>query len=339
MIHSKSSHPVEVKRISIRVWTLRSEIEKAIDNRIKECTVLDIPVYIEDIKQFYNLKNNDGGGTLHALPISNADAAMTAMLEESEKTEEPEKKEAIDEPPASLDQSEVDAMLAAFNEGGSIDNPAPAAEPTPEPAPEEKATPEESAPSKTLTPDETMAQMLAELESKDAEKAEGTTPGTKSAADEAMEAMLAEMEKEDAKNNQTATKEVKKNPFLDQPYKTRVIPDLENISYGFILLSDINMSSLLGFSKEKFIQGQTVAIEFLIPQSFVVTTSVTYCHHYTMRSRIMSATKPDYRLQCKFNFSFLGERDNLRNFLKMIEPTINTEKKPKKESKDILDIL
>ena len=55
MIHNKSSHPVEVKKISIRMWTLRDEIEAAIESRIKECEALEMPVYVEDIKKFYDI--------------------------------------------------------------------------------------------------------------------------------------------------------------------------------------------------------------------------------------------------------------------------------------------
>jgi hypothetical protein len=39
-----------------------------------------------------------------------------------------------------------------------------------------------------------------------------------------------------------------------------------------------------------------------------------------MRSRIISESKPDYRLQCKFTFDFSGERGALRDFLTSIEP-------------------
>jgi hypothetical protein len=59
---------------------------------------------------------------------------------------------------------------------------------------------------------------------------------------------------------------------------------------------------------------------------------VTYCHHYAMRSRIISSTKPDYRVQCKFTFGMKNERDNLRNFLKSITPTLPSDKK--KNNKD-----
>ena len=54
MIYNKSGHPVEVKKISLRLWTLRDEIEAALERRMKECEALGVPLYIEDIKKFYN---------------------------------------------------------------------------------------------------------------------------------------------------------------------------------------------------------------------------------------------------------------------------------------------
>ena len=55
MIYNKSGHPIEVKKISIRVWTLRDEIEAAIGRRMKECEAAGIPLFIDDIKRFYNM--------------------------------------------------------------------------------------------------------------------------------------------------------------------------------------------------------------------------------------------------------------------------------------------
>src|SRR5690606_17302710 len=124
------------------------------------------------------------------------------------------------------------------------------------------------------------------------------------------------------------------NPILQRPYQ-RQAPDLDKISYGFSLLSDINMEYFLTFTKDKFLQGQSVIVEFLIPQTFMMTAEILYCHHYARTSRVISSTKPDYRVQCKFNFQLAGERDNLRNFLKSIQPTIpEVKKKAKKESEE-----
>ena len=52
MIYNKSGHPVEVKKISIRLWSIRDEIEAAIGRRMKECEAAGVPLYVDDIKKF-----------------------------------------------------------------------------------------------------------------------------------------------------------------------------------------------------------------------------------------------------------------------------------------------
>lgn len=111
------------------------------------------------------------------------------------------------------------------------------------------------------------------------------------------------------------------------PQFVRQAPDSAHIHYGFALLSDINMDSILIFSKKDFLKGQSLIVEFLIPNSFSVSVEVIQCSHYGMRSRIISETKPDYRLQTTFSYHFENERDNLRKFLKSIEPDIDQDKK------------
>ena len=240
MIYNKTGHPVEVKKISIRLWSLRHEIEAALERRIKECEASGVPLFIEDIKNFYNLSPKN--------------------------TELPDNVLSLSPKPQPDDMSSLMESLG-----------------------EEKKSEENS----TLSEAEVII-------------AEQTLQGLETD---------------------------KPNPVLTRPYQ-RQAPDLDKISYGFTLLSDINMEHVLSFTKDSFLQGQSVVVEFLIPKSFMMTADVTYCHHYAMRSRIISSTKPDYRLQCRFTFSIPGERDNLRTFLKSIEPTIQTEKKKSKKASE-----
>jgi hypothetical protein len=243
MIYNKSGHPIEVKKISVRLWSLRDEIEAAIERRMKECEAAGVPLYIDDIKKFYNLN--------YQTPVSDNVLKLTPK------------------------EDDVNSLMESIGDEVKAEGPAEASETQ---APEGE--------SKTLNEAEEIIaeQALQGLETK------------------------------------------KPNPILDRPYQ-RQAPDLEKVSYGFILLSDINMESMLSFTKDKFLQGQSVVVEFLIPQNFMMTADVTYCHHYARTSRIISSTKPDYRLQCKFSFSIPGERDLLRSFLKSIEPTIPEKKK------------
>lgn len=259
MIYNKSGHPVEVKKISIRLWSLRDEIEAAIGRRMKECEAAGVPLYIEDIKNFYKLNDPSGADNVLPLNSSGEDSVATLMEELGEETQTQE-----------TPSEEVKAQEASTED-----------------------TPVEA------------GKNLNEAEE-----------------------IIAEQKLQGLQND-------KPNPILERPYQ-RQAPDLDKISYGFVLLSDITMEQMLTFTKEKFLQGQSVTVEFLIPQNFMMTADVTYCHHYAMRSRIISSTKPDYRLQLKFAFSIPGERDTLRNFLKSIEPTLPPEKKKvkKEESED-----
>ena len=257
-IFNKSHHPVEIKKISVRIWSLRDEIEAAIERRMKECEAAGIPLYIDDIKKFYNMR---------------VDAPLT---DESNVVRLKEKKEEA--------QDEMNDLMETLG-------------------------------------DEAKAQ-------EDSEKAEASEAAQEEASKTLNEAeeILAEQK---LKGIETETP----NPFLDRPF-TRQAPNLDKISYGFSLLSDMNMESILSFAKDSFLHGQSVVIEFLIPQTFIVSAEVTYCSHYSLRSRIISTTKPDYRVQCKFTFAMPKERGNLRNFLKSIEPNIQEKKKGKKEVDD-----
>jgi hypothetical protein len=272
MIYNKSGHPVEVKKISIRLWSIRDEIEAAIGRRMKECEAAGVPLYVDDIKKFYNLNLKE--------PLNQQNNVLPLHPETEVKAEAaPVETPAQETPPQDAPKEEQEAA------------PAPAVSETPEANAEVSATPEAS-------------QTLSE-------------------ADKIIE-----------EQNKQGLDTKKPNPILERPY-TRQAPDLDKISYGFALLADINMDTLLTFTKDKFLHGQSVVVEFLIPQNFLMTATVTYCSFYAIRSRVISTTKPDYRVQCRFDFSVPGERDTLRNFLKSVEPSIpQPVKKAKKEAED-----
>lgn len=263
MIYNKSGHPVEVKKISIRMWGLRDEIEAALERRMKECEAAGVPLFVDDIKKFYNLNlkapltDSSNVIPLRGNPSSDDLNSLMASLKDDERVPESEETQTTEE------------VLASLSEG----------------------------------------------EAKEAPKAFGEA-----------EEILAEQKLQGLENKKPAD-------ILLRPYK-RQAPDLERVSYGFCFLSDIHMDTLLAFTQGKFLQGQSVVVEFLIPQNFMMTADVTYCHYYALRSRIISSTKPDYRVQSKFNFSIPGERENLRNFLKSIEPNVAEKKKSKKDSED-----
>jgi hypothetical protein len=237
---------------------------------MKECEAAGVPLYVDDIKKFYNLNLKEPlNQQTNVLPLHPTEETKTEVVAE-----------------ASLEAA-----------------PAPTPEQEPTPAPESAETPEAGAESAPVAASEN-SQTLSE-------------------ADKIIE-----------EQNKQGLDTKKPNPILERPY-TRQAPDLDKISYGFALLADINMDTILTFTKDKFLHGQSVVVEFLIPQNFIMTATVTYCSFYAIRSRVISTTKPDYRVQCRFDFSVAGERDTLRNFLKSVEPVIpQPTKKPKKEAED-----
>lgn len=243
-IFNKSSHPVAVKRIPVRIWALRDEIEAAIDRRIKECEAAGTPLFLDDIKEFYGMRTDK--------PLA-GQPQLQLVPEAAENTP----------------QDSVDAMMEALAAT----------------APEEEKKEEVAA---APAPTEAVVEKADEIVA-------SQTPAEKAEAPAA--------------------------PHVQRTY-TRQVPDSAKVSYGFALLADVNMDWMLTFSKEKFIQGQSVVIEFLIPHPFMMSAEIIMCHNYAMRSRIISESKPDFRLQCRFTYPFPGERTRLREFLTSVEPVI-----------------
>jgi hypothetical protein len=117
--------------------------------------------------------------------------------------------------------------------------------------------------------------------------------------------------------------------------KTRVKPHAEKVSSGLTFLSDINMEEMIFFSKYGYTPGQSIVLEFLIPQKFILSARVIQSKQFSLNSKIISATKPDYRILAEFTFIQDGERTHLRNFLKSIEPEIPPPpKRPAKKEND-----
>lgn len=298
MIYNKSVHPIEVKKISIRIWGLRDEIEAAIGRRMKECEAAGVPLYIEDIKKFYSLESPEPqAAVLSLIPPSQEEDGIASLME------------------SIVEEVKTEAAEAKTNEEAE-----------------------------TIAPEE--------IKPEAQEEKVDTIPSDITAAPGADSAEVASIPVTDSENKVLSTAEEiiasqtlqgletkKPNPILERPYQ-RQAPDLDKISYGFTLLSDINMEHMMSFTKDRFLQGQSVVLEFLIPRNFMMTASVGYCNHFALRSKIISSTKPDYRLQSKFSFHIQGERENLRSFLKSIEPTIPAPKKkvPKETEDDSLGL-
>lgn len=112
-------------------------------------------------------------------------------------------------------------------------------------------------------------------------------------------------------------------------------------------LSEINMDAFYFFCDRNMTAGQSIVIDFLVPQRFLVMAEVVFCRPYNMRSRIISQTPLMYRCAARPLFIKPGERTLLREFLETIEPDIEAlaaqqkAKKPikKKEEEEDLDDL
>jgi len=97
MILGKSNHPVEIKKVKIRVWTLRSEIEfqlseiNQIENENEKNTK------IEDLKNYFKLVDRTGSAEIVASTITgkmdDKDSEKKAESVEDEKTEGEESEE------------------------------------------------------------------------------------------------------------------------------------------------------------------------------------------------------------------------------------------------------
>lgn len=102
----------------------------------------------------------------------------------------------------------------------------------------------------------------------------------------------------------------------------RKSPSKEKVSSGFCLLSDLNMDTILFFSHNTFLQGQTIVLEFQIPKKFIITCEILKSTDIDRTSKIISETKPRFRIQALIKHSYPGERSQLREFLKSVEPDI-----------------
>lgn len=96
--------------------------------------------------------------------------------------------------------------------------------------------------------------------------------------------------------------------------------DPEEIAIGRAMLSEINMERMFFFCEKKFMEGQAIVIEFLVPKRFVLNAEVHYCMEFNLKSRIISKNRLPYRTIVKFTFLKEGERTLLRDFVKSISP-------------------
>ena len=86
------------------------------------------------------------------------------------------------------------------------------------------------------------------------------------------------------------------------------------------ILAEINMNDISFFSSQQFLEGQSIVIEFQIPQKFTIHGEIQYCRSYAMKSQVISDKQLPYRGRARFTCARLEERNLLRKFVSSIEP-------------------
>lgn len=306
----KSTHPVQIKKIAVRIWALRDEIEAAIAERLKEEEHSeDNPADISDIKDYYHKvingtasdpsededetdENLDPSGN----PMDDDAAAMLAAMGGGEEGAEDSESEGSENEDADAEKTEEDDdSEAADEETDDLDN-------SDEDTDEDKETEEAKDGEEISEEDEEAASLAAEM-----------------LADQGGDAEASDDEAE-----KPAKKE--RGPF------ERVVPDESKMAKGYVLLADVFMDQILLFCNKKFTIGQNLVIEFMVTEPFTVSAELVVCQDIGRNSKVIREVKYGNRLQCIFLFQFPGERSSLREFLKSVEPEIPPPPKKVKKS-------
>ena len=270
-IINKSNHPVEVKRIGIRVWKIRDEIEAAIAKKIADNDG-NTEVDIEDIKKFYTRTK-------------------------------PKYLDPNYDPDDNEDNRETIAADGTDSDGSEMDEDA-------------------------------LAMMDAIKSGEETAEGENAVEGENAAEGEnATEAE--DDESKDAKSENSEEEAIENKENANNKELTRIYPSDDIIATGFALLSDLNMEKILFFSPQGFTHGQNIALEFLIPNKFILSGEVVSSINMKRKSNIISDSKPNFRIEINITYLWEGERTLLRDFLKSVEPDIPPPpKKMKRPSSD-----
>tara|TARA_B100001971_G_scaffold111191_1_gene102148 strand:+ start:92937 stop:93905 length:969 start_codon:yes stop_codon:yes gene_type:complete len=292
---NKSNHPVLIKKIPISAWSLRAEIEACIKEKIKNNGGNIEGLDITDIQEFYSdLKTYDD-------------------LPNEEDEDEDDHVDGDLDPSGNPMDDDAKAMMEAM--GGGADSEDSDEESPNEESSEDEATEDEATEDKAEDSEEDAAAAALAAEML------GDQGGASSDEDDAAAALAAEMLGDQGGNESADTKESTPATKVDTKFK-RTFPKKSERNHGFLFLSDINMEQALIFTREKYTTGSNIVIELNVPKKFTLTAEVMTSFAVNRNSRVISDTKPNYRLQCKLHFSFEGERTNLRDFLKQVEPDV-----------------
>lgn len=172
------------------------------------------------------------------------------------------------------------------------------------------ATPSEKSEESTLTlaPDEEAAESE---ENKDNEKELEAKTEEDSEIDEASE-------------SEEATQGEEEQVIAGPKSISQTIPILDKaeVATGRTILGEVLMDKMYFFSSKSYLIGQSVVVDFQVPNRFVVNAQVFHSRIHNMKGRIISEQSMPYRIGVLFTFIKEGERTILREFIKSIEPVL-----------------
>lgn len=230
MIHNSSNDPVLIKKISLKIWSLRDEIESRIHDKLEEGTTSE-NVDLIQIRELYTSQKKTLPNNVLSLKAN----------------------------------SELD------------------------------------------TDEDEMARAMAGVEEETEKPAEEPAPSESTEAPEQIEAI-------------TNLISIDQNLISISQNVPNISAD--KISQGKTVLSEIGMDKMFFFCNKSFTEGQSIVIQFCIPNSFIVNADILYCRPFNLKSRIISQNNFTHRALIRFNFLKEGERALLRQFILSIEPDL-----------------
>ncbi len=286
MIYHSSEDPVLIKKISLKVWTLRDEIECQLIHNLKKHDVNDFEHVDQNVLKKMNIdrfkgKYENSRSVGADLAVENNVIELNAPLANPE-----------------MDLGEEAMRLAMEDTATDVEN-----------SPEISTPPHEDGVSNESNDNVTSIDQSMVLQGQ----------VTDSNTDSNMQPSI-DVEDED----ELEEKEIQKlnSENTNVIYLTNKMPPIptEKIARAKTILTEINMNKIFFFSDKAFLEGQTIVIKFEIPRSFIVHAEVAYARPFSLKSRVISQNNYRFRIVAKFTFMKEGERALLRQFLTSIEP-------------------
>lgn len=291
MIYKTSRDPVFIKKINVKIWSVRDEIEEVIKHRLNQLssddTIKNLPrEELKNVLKFDEIVKEYNGKLEHSEEINAIEQVSAAQ--------------GVGE----IDPLEAEMLRATENEGvppQAEAQDAAAADPAEEVKPTEEANP---------------ANPL---------EAQNTPEGTPESATDA--SSKAENETTTSVTEVTLKPGIQKEGQLIHIIQRHPKVDEKNLALGRLILSEISNDQMYLFVDKKFIEGQNIRIELMIPRHFIISAQVKFCRKFSIKSKVIRETRLVYRLVAQFTFERPGERTLLRQFLKSISPDLASIKK------------